>query len=176
MLIPGFVVALATFPGVIVHEIAHLLFCRLARVAVFKVVFFRLGNPSGYVLHELPRRPGQQILIGIGPFLVNTVLGAIIAAPAAIQALKFKAGSPLDYVLLWLGVSIAMHSFPSTGDAAGIWKAAKNPQTPMALRIIAAPLVGLIYLCAVGSVIWLDFFYGVAVAMLIPNLVVYLLA
>lgn len=26
----------------------------------------------------------------------------------------------LDYFMIWLGVSIAMHSFPSTGDAKSI--------------------------------------------------------
>jgi len=38
------------------------------------------------------------------------------------------------------------------------------------------PLVGLIYLCAIGSVVWLDFLYGMAVALLIPNILVSLIA
>ena len=67
--IPGFLIALVTFPGVIVHEMAHQLFCRLFRVAVLDVCYFRLGNPSGYVLHESPRTTAQHLVIGIGPFL-----------------------------------------------------------------------------------------------------------
>jgi len=116
--IPGILIAIATLPGVIVHEMTHQLFCRFSRVAVFDVCYFRAGNPAGYVVHEHPPNPYQTLVIGVAPFLLNSVLGAVIAFPAAIPVLKFEAGSPLDYVLIWLGVSIAMHAFPSTGDAA----------------------------------------------------------
>jgi hypothetical protein len=119
--IPGPLIAALTFPGVVVHELAHQFFCRLFGVAIFDVCYFRFGNPAGYVIHEHPTKASQQIWIGVGPFLVNSVVGAIIAAPASIQVLQFEAGTPLDYVLIWLGISIAMHAFPSTGDAKG-WR------------------------------------------------------
>src|SRR5437762_10128220 len=101
MFIPGQLIAILTFPGVIVHEAAHQLFCRLFRVAVLDVCYFRVGNPAGYVLHEIPAYPNQQIWIGIGPFLINTLVGALIAAPAAIPGIQFEAGDALDYLLLW---------------------------------------------------------------------------
>ena len=63
MIIPGFVISIATFPGVIVHEFAHQLFCRLAKVAIFEVCYFRIGNPSGYVTHEIPKKTYQNVLI-----------------------------------------------------------------------------------------------------------------
>ena len=40
IIIPGWLIGLVTFPGVIVHEAAHLFFCKLRRVAVFDVCFF----------------------------------------------------------------------------------------------------------------------------------------
>jgi hypothetical protein len=43
-------------------------------------------------------------------------------------------------------------------------------------RLIATPIVGLIGLGALGSFFWLDLFYGVAVAMLLPRLLIALLA
>jgi len=175
-MIPGEFIALLTFPGVIVHEIAHQLFCRICRVAVFDVCYFRWGNPAGYVIHEKPRTINQQILIGIGPFLVNTLFAALIAFPAAIPVMDFDSGNFLDYLLMWLGVSIAMHAFPSTVDANTIWQAVKNKQTPLLVKILTAPLVGLIYLGAVGSMIWLDLFYGVGVIMLGPQILVNVLA
>jgi hypothetical protein len=174
--IPGFLISLVTFPGVIVHELAHQLFCRLSRVAVLDVCYFRLGNPAGYVVHEIPAKASQHILIGIGPFSLNTILGALIALPAAIPVIQFENAAPLDYVLIWLGVSIAMHSFPSTTDAKGIWSAVWSRETSILTKIIATPIVGLIFLCAAGSVVWLDFFYGLGIAMLIPNLIVWLMA
>lgn len=174
--IPGFLISIATFPGVIVHEIAHQFFCRISRVAVFDVCYFRFGNPAGYVIHEIPRKPSQHILIGIGPFFVNTIIGALIALPAAIPVIKFDVGAPLDYLLIWLGVSIAMHSFPSTVDAQGIWEAVKSKETSIPTKVLAAPIVGIIYLCAAGSVFWLDLIYGIAVAMFIPNVLIRMLA
>jgi hypothetical protein len=174
--IPGPVIALLTFPGVIVHELAHQLFCRWFRVAIFEVCYFRFGNPAGYVVHEHPRTAGQQILIGIGPFFINSLLGALIALPAAIPAMRFDAVTGLDAMLLWLGVSIAMHAFPSTGDAKSIWAAVRSAETPLVAKIVAAPIVGLIGLGAVGSVVWLDLFYGVGMALLIPNLLISMMA
>lgn len=180
MLIPGFIITILTFPGVIVHEIAHQLFCRMFRVAVLDVCYIKVGNPAGYVIHERPKNSVQQILIGIGPFLVNTILGALIALPAAIPILyfgdKFTGTNILDFFLIWLGVSIAMHSFPSTGDAQSLWNTVKDKETSLLTKILGAPIVFLIYIGAMGSVVWLDLFYGIAVATFVPNLIIRMLA
>ena len=138
---------------------------------VFDVCYFRVGNPAGYVIHENPRRASQQIWIGIGPFVVNTVVGALIALPGAIPVLKFDAGRPLDFILIWLGVSIAMHAFPSTGDAKSIWRGVTSRDVPVVGKIVATPIVALIYLGAVGSIFWLDLLYGIAVALALPTLI-----
>jgi hypothetical protein len=145
-------------------------------VAVFDVCDFRFGNPAGYVIHEHPRTASQQILIGVGPFIVNSVLGALISLPAALPVLQFEAGSALDYFLIWLGVSIAMHAFPSTGDAQSIWSAIRSSDTPLLARFIAVPIVAIIYIGAIGSIVWLDALYGVALAMFLPRLLISLLA
>src|SRR5262245_34082238 len=110
MFIPGPIISLATFPGVIVHEFAHLLFCRLYKVPVFKVVYFQVGNPAGYVMHEPADNKWHSIMISIGPFIVNTILGALIALPAALPVFTFDNATFIDYVLIYLGVSIAMHA------------------------------------------------------------------
>ena len=176
MFIPGILITLLTFPGVIVHELAHQFFCRLYKVPVFKVVYFRMGNPAGYVLHEAPQRHWQTIMISIGPFIFNTIVGALVALPAAMPVFKFDHGGPLDYLLIYLGVSIAMHAFPSTGDAANIWKMMKNAETSWWVKLIGYPVVGLIYLGSLGSFFWLDLFYGIGVAVGLPNLIIWLLA
>lgn len=174
--IPGQLVSLATFPGVIVHEIAHQFFCRIFGIAVIDVCYFQFDNPAGYVKHEPAKHAWQHLIIGIGPFLINSIVGALIALPATIPVFKFGAASFFDYFLIWLGISIAMHAFPSTGDAANIWQEIKAQETPLWLKIIAAPLVSIIYLGALGSVLWLDLVYGIAVATLLPNLVILLLS
>lgn len=176
LFIPGILISIVTFPGVIVHELAHQMMCRLLRVAVLDVRYFRFRNPMGYVVHEIPEQPIKQILIGVGPFLFNTVLGALIALPGAIPILKFESGGLIDYFYIWLGVSIAMHSFPSTGDAQGIWNEVRKKETPLWIKVLATPMVGLIYVGAMGSVVWLDFFYGIGVAKFVPQMIIKLLA
>ena len=179
-MIPGFIITWITFPGVIVHELAHLLMCRLFGLDVYEVKYFQFttgfGTPSGYVVHQRADRAWKDILVSVGPFLVNTILGAVISAPGALAVFRLRGGDVLDYFLLWLGVSIGMHAFPSTGDAKSIWSSITSPDTSIWTKLIGFPIVGLIYLGALGSMIWLDFFYGVAVANLIPLIVVTLLS
>jgi hypothetical protein len=171
-LIPGFIISLVTFPGIIVHELAHQLFCRIQGVAILKTCYFRLGNPAGYVVHEIPKSPHQSLLIGVGPFLVNTIVGALVAFPAAIPVIKFGGGDGLDHVLIWLGVSIAMHAFPSRGDAESINSALSTGDVPILLKFVTAPIVLLINLASLGRFFWLDLFYGVGVAVALPTLFV----
>lgn len=176
MFIPGFIIAWVTFPGVIVHEMAHQLFCYLFGIPVYGVSYFRFGNPAGYVIHGPARRPWHSVMAAIGPFFVNTITGALIAFPASVPVLTLHAGTPVDYVLLWLGVSIAMHSFPSRGDAANIWITMKGTGVPLHTKVWAYPVVVLIYIGAVGSMFWLDAIYGVTVASLLPNWLIQTLA
>lgn len=166
-MIPGFLISIITFPGVIVHEMAHLFFCRLYGVQVHEVCYFRLGNPAGYVIHGEPAKSWHHLMIGVGPFFVNTLLGFLLALPLALDlALPAQWMIP---VLGWLAISIAMHSFPSSGDAASIWSASWSKGTPIWMKLLSVPLVGFIYLLAIGSVLWLDLAYGVAVAIFLPQ-------
>jgi len=175
--IPGFLISIVTFPGVIVHELAHQLFCRICNVAVIEVCYFQPKNPAGYVRHEIPKKASQHILIGIGPFIVNTIVGSLISMPAAIQILKFKDYSnPFYLFLAWLGISIIMHSFPSIVDAKGIWHSVMKKETNFFLKIIGVPLTGVLFLCSLGSFAWLDLIFGFAAAMVIPNLIINFLA
>jgi hypothetical protein len=176
MFIPGILITIVTFPGVIVHELAHQLFCRWFKVPVFKVVYFQPQNPAGYVLHETPQHKWQSIVISIGPFIVNTVIGAVVALPAAMPVFKFKNAGPLDYVLIYLGVSIAMHAFPSRGDANVIWETVKEKGTAWWIKLIGYPVVGLIYAGSIGSFFWLDLLYGIGVAVGLPDLIILLIA
>ena len=174
--LPGPIIAALTFPWVIIHEFAHQLFCRSFGVAIFDVCYFRFGNPSGYVIHEHPEKMSQQIWIGVGPLIVNSVLGGLIAAPTSVPVLQFQVGSPLDFFLVWLGISIAMHAFPSTGDAKTLLNAVSAPGVSLAARMVAYPVVGMIFLGALGSVVWLDAVYGVGIAITLPTVLVILLA
>ncbi len=172
MIIPGEFVALATFPGVIVHEAAHMLFCKLRGTAVLDVCFFRFGNPAGYVVHEETEDFNTTFLISVGPFIVNSLLCMLICFPAYLPMKVFDVSHPLNFLLLWLGVSIGMHAFPSTQDAAVLWTQAKKAASSLnPLAVLSFPLVILIYVANLASIFWFDLFYGLGIGLGLPALV-----
>lgn len=172
MIIPGFFVAWLTFPGVIVHEAAHMFFCKLRRVAVLEVCFFRLGNPSGYVIHEKVDDFKTTFLIAVGPFILNSLLCVLICFPAFFPVRIFGVNHPLSYLLLWLGISIGMHAFPSNQDAKVLYEQAKVEARSMnVLAILSLPLVLLIYVANFLSIFWFDYLYGLAIGLGLPALI-----
>ena len=172
MLIPGQLVSLVTFPGVIVHEAAHMFFCKLRGVAIFDVCFFRFGNPAGYVVHEKPKDFTTAFLIALGPFFINSLLCILICFPAFLPVRFFGVQHPLSYFLLWLGVSIGMHAFPSIGDAHLLLQQAKKEVSSLnPLAILSFPLVCVIYLANILRFFWLDYLYGVGIGLGLPTLI-----
>lgn len=169
--IPGWIVALLTFPGVIVHEAAHLLSCRLCGVPVLDVKFLRVGNPVGYVIHERPSRFLHAFLISVGPFIINTTLCLGICFPAWVRFQAFHMPDPMSMLVLYLGISIGMHAFPSTQDAQSLWQmAVPTAKRGNPLAIVSLPVVGGIYLANVLSFFWFDYLYGVAIGLGLPAL------
>jgi hypothetical protein len=63
-----------------------------------------------------------------------------------------------------------MHAIPSTGDAKSLWQSVKGTGVSSGVRVAVAPIVGIIYLTALGRVFWLDLIYGIAVAIGLPTL------
>jgi hypothetical protein len=171
IVIPGWLIGLVTFPGVIVHEAAHLFFCKLWRVAVFDVCFFRLGNPAGYVLHERPASFTSSFFIAVGPFIINSLLCVLFCFPAFVPVRVFGKADPISYFLIWLGISIGMHAFPSNQDANVLWQQAKSATSKWnPLALFSFPLVAVIYVANLLRFFWLDYFYGFALGFLLPEL------
>ena len=170
MIIPGVLLSLITFPGVIVHELAHQIFCILCGLKVYEIKYFQMSNPNGYVIHESTNCPSKVFFTCMGPFFINSVLGLVILLPASIDLMVFQEYKyPLTLLLGWLGFSILMHAFPSRGDAKVIInRILKNPDVSLAWKVIAAPFVALIYACSIGNIFWLDLLYAAVLAMLIP--------
>jgi hypothetical protein len=168
--IPGQLVAALTFPGVILHEAAHMFFCRLRKVAVLDVCFFRFGNPAGYVLHEEITDFTSAFWVAVGPLVVNSALCVAFCLPALVPTRIFGQESLVSYFWIWLGVSVGMHAFPSTHDARGLWAQAKRAvslRRPLAL--LSFPLAAAIVLANVLSVVWFDAFYAYGLGFLLPE-------
>jgi hypothetical protein len=170
--IPGQLIAIVTFPGVIVHEFAHMIFCKIRGVTVFDACYFQIANPAGYVVHERTTNFTSSFLIATGPFLVNSLLCFLICFPAYVPLSYFGISHPLSYFLMRLGVSIGMHAIPSTGDANNMWEDAKvHVRSYNLLAILTFPLVIVIYVFNVLRVIWADLAYGIALGVWLPGLI-----
>lgn len=181
--LPLSVFLIATAPGVLARLTAQQLFCRLLRVAIFEVHPFRLdgSDPAGgEIVHERPRRASQQALLVTGPFLISTVLGALVAAPATIPMVGFAEGGPLDYFFLVLGVAIAAQAFPAPGtvEAAreGLIAAPFKTHRRRVPKRRRFPLLRLIAFGAGAPFVWRKLLYGLLVALLVPAALIRLLA
>lgn len=173
IIIPGIVIAILTFPGVIVHEAAHMLFCKLRRVPIFDVKFFQFDmNVAGYVLHAEPDDFTSSFLISIGPFILNSLLCIVICFPAYLPIFLFNDYNFISLFLIWLGVSMGMNAFPSNQDAKIIWERSKKEVGKMnILAIISFPLVILIYIANILKFIWFDAIYGVFIGIVLPSII-----
>jgi len=170
--IPGELISILTFPGIIVHEFAHMFFCKVRKIAVLDACYFRIGNPAGYVIHESTANFTTTFLVSMGPFIINTLLCLLICLPAYMPIKFFDIEHPLSYFLIWLGVSIGMHAIPSNQDASNVYEQAKEEvKHHNILAIISFPLVGLIYVFNVLRFFWADLLYGIAIGIGIPSLI-----
>jgi hypothetical protein len=169
IIIPGFLIAIATFPGVIVHEAAHLLFCRLYGLPVLQVCFFRFGTPAGFVIHGKPSTFRAAFFTAMGPFFLNTALCVLFCLPAVIPVWDLETNDPLSLFFAWLGISIGAHAFPSREDLSNLWALAPTAWRERNLLALASyPLIVALYLAGFLRFFWIDFIYGVAVGILLP--------
>jgi hypothetical protein len=158
---------LFAFPGVVVHEFAHASACRAVGVPVLEVVYFRFGNPPGYVRHANPARYRQSVVISVAPFLVNTVVafgsflaaGAFVATGGSIGGIAFETAIVVA-VLGWIGLSVGMHAFPSTGDARTLWVRSRKEWRRSPIVLLGVPVVALIYVVNLLSWLWAHVIYS----------------
>jgi hypothetical protein len=164
MIIPGFLITIVTFPGVVLHEWAHKFFCDRLGVRVHRVVYFRLGNPAGFVEHDPPASFAQTFWISIGPLIVNSLLSIAVAAVSYFA----PKDAHMHDAFFWLAIAIGMHAFPSDHDASHIVEKARGQirggGSP--LFYAAFPLFWLVWLANKLRFLWFDLFYAVGMVFL----------
>lgn len=158
-LIPGWLISALTFPGVMLHEFAHKIFCDIQHVPTSKVVYFRFGNPAGYVLHERPATFRQTFWISVGPLLVNSIAAIVVASIAS----AFPLPDGVSICLSWLAISFGAHSFPSNDDVQNILERSEERlrEGGSPLHLFSYPFVLLIQAANALRVLWFDFFWAI---------------
>lgn len=123
--IPGEAIALATFPGVIIHEIAHRFFCEINDIPVFAIRYFvPFAKTAGCVYHAPTNKLRHSLLIGIAPLILNSLVCILLTIPfATIQGMGTyfvtTSHSFLYVFLAWIGYSAGINAFPSNQDMRG---------------------------------------------------------
>lgn len=179
IIFPTLLITLLTFPGVIIHEIAHRFFCDWVGLAVYKVKYFIPSNKvSGYVLHEKTTNINHQYLISMAPFIINTLVCALLTFPTSLPSSWFGdciESDPITQILFnimaWVGVSSGMHAFPSTIDLDQIERVYHYypSQSQFFCRIIESSLKFFRFFDAIRFFV-LDLFYVLLIKKILPFL------
>ncbi len=170
MFIPGFLISILTFPGVIVHEIAHRLSADFLKVPVYAVCYFRVGNPAGYVVHAPVKTVRDALLISVMPLVTNTALCALITFSAVfpIFILKAEQYNFVFIVIAWIGISIGMHAFPSNDDMVALVDQVKAHKSGGFTLWIARIFSWVFKIANALRVVWFDAIYAIGVSLLLP--------
>lgn len=171
-LIPGSLIAYLTFPGIIAHEIAHKFFCDIARVPVYKVCYFQWRAPYGYVIHGATEVLGKSFLIAVGPLIVNTILCALLTFPAVYPSFMLSVTdfNPIFLLLMWIGISIGMHAFPSNQDMEELLSIIESSDQPIYIFLSVKIFSGLVKVANFFRFAWIDTLYAIGVSMALPYL------
>jgi len=158
-MIPGWLISIFTFPGVVIHEWTHKKFCDWFGIPVHEVKYFRFGNPAGYVLHEEPKTYKQTFWVSVGPLIINSAASLLFSFIAS-QAIS---ESFLWYLLLWIALSVGMHSFPSDQDMKHVAESSKRKikEGGSFLYYLAFPFVALIWIANKLRFFWFDLIYAI---------------
>jgi hypothetical protein len=161
-------IAVATLPGVVVHEWAHQLFCNLFGVHVYRIAYFRIGGlfnaesgPLGYVVHARPNRYLHAVVISIGPLIVNSILAAVLGFTTT----KITHDLFLRFALFWLAIAIGMHALPSDQDVRNVLERSHSSISinEYLFRYLSYPFLWLILLANRLRRWWVDFVWAALV-------------
>jgi len=167
------ILAILTFPGIIVHEWAHKTMCNLFNIKVYKVNYLSLrGNINGYVLHDKPENYFQAFLISVGPLFLNSLIAIIFT----FIALNFYIENTFIFsLLLWISFSVGLHAFPSNGDADSLLSYSKaclkkwyNPLN--LLHLLTFPIALIIWIMNKLKYFGVDIVYAIFLICIIINI------
>ena len=163
IMIPGWLISIITFPGVILHEFAHKFFCDRFGVKVHEVSYFNTSG-GGHVIHERTDDFKAIFWISTGPLIINSIATVTLAAIAGSMASE----DGMFFLLMWLALSFGAHSFPSNQDASNVLDASKQILKGGGnfIHYLSFPFVWLIAIANLLRFFWIDFIWAIALILL----------
>ncbi len=153
-------VTAALAPGILSHEYAHVLACRLCAVDVRATPSLNPFGDDAYVDHAPVDSFRTDFAIALAPLVANTALGigAFALAASALSPLSTLVGS-------WLGACFALTAFPSPSDTADLVGHARSlpPRTrPVgyAMAVSVRALTRTPFVAGMLGYLWILVLYG----------------
>ncbi len=109
------------FPGITIHEIAHIVACLVLGVRIRKIKI--ISFDEGYVVHD-DSRSYKNIIIAIIPFFFNILISIV-----CIFLIRMDINLILKILLVWIAISSLFFSVPSKQDAKNVFKSIKKSYT-----------------------------------------------
>lgn len=125
IIIPGELISLISFPGVIFHEISHRLLCDFNHVDVYEIHYYKLlSDTAGHVIHAPTKNVCKMFFIATAPLIINSLICILFTLPtAAVYSLDHEniiytsnLSAVLYSLLGWIGFSAGFHAIPSNID------------------------------------------------------------
>jgi hypothetical protein len=162
---------LLVLPGVVLHELAHLLLAVLLRVRVVRADLFRFRRPGDARQGEVIVQRVDALrmsVIGAGPLLVGVPVTLLLLRWLQLPSLSFTTGvltaigpllgEPRNLVRLYLLWAVANTMFPSAADRAAWWTVGLAATALIALGLVTGfrPALPATFVAAMmGHAAWL---------------------
>lgn len=139
-----------TMPGAVFHAFAEHLLCKILRIPVEDTAYLHCSEQFGHVEHKPVLQAGKGFALCFVPGLILFLCGAVTAGTAAVQLFaigvtpivlttgKVSALFIVCCVLLYAGICMLCHVFPSYEDALYLWES--RDEASAAAKIILTPL------------------------------------
>lgn len=127
--------------------------CRAYEILVEDGRYLRKNEMCGHIEHEIIRKRSTAFAMCFFPFLFNLLLGLVAVSVGSVNVYYLgefftEKGFPhfLNFLFLWVGISALANLFPQWEDALTLKEQIYGKgKSNLFIKIIAAPIFGILY-------------------------------
>ncbi len=120
------IVKILTFPGGLLRGFWEQLFCKIYGIPVENRKYFQFNEMAGHIEHEPIKHPTMNYFYCLVSGLMVFIAGIVFLFPAFINLFYLdimdETMRTINYVFLYLGVSMLTNIFPSIEDSLMMWE------------------------------------------------------
>ncbi|MGZ6251399.1 MAG: hypothetical protein ACXWL2_05185 [Candidatus Chromulinivorax sp.] len=165
IIIPKQLIALITFPGIILHEISHRFMCDIFNIPVYQIDYFALEEDSvGKVIHQKIYSYRKSFFIAMAPLFINTFIAMLLTIPLSICSstngiIPASSNFLINFlfkIISWMGFTIGLHAIPSNQDVNNL-KELAHTKTLKIFTYILIKIIAIFNIAFIGF--WMRIFY-----------------